>query len=524
MERKKMKMRRWVKFGNGKSLHRLRLRASLGAVVRGGVLLTSLCAVFACAHYPVNPKLEYFDAAIHGKPPTIVSPERSENLFLALAFSGGGTRAAALAYGVLEALAKINIPDPANPLQPPTSTGARSLLDEIDVISSVSGGSFTAAYYGLHKDRIFEEFMDRFLTRNINRSLLFRVFSPINWFRLASPRFGRSELAAEYYDQILFDGATFGDFAAHNSPFIQIQATDIVDGFYFGFTPYQFALICSDLAAFPVSRAVAASAAFPGAFTTIILRNHAGLCGVKEEPWVTQALEQRDVTSRTFHTATQVRAYLHPETKPFIYLIDGGIADNLGIRGPLEFVAARGGVRKTLEYLGLQQTRRMAVIVVNAQTKKTYEWGFLGKIPGLAGVLGASSSVMINRYTYETVELLRGYFREWSTEDQPPGTSIAPIDFYIIEVGFNALHDEEERHYFSNIPTTLSLPEETVNELREVAGRILYASEPFRKLVRDLGGQIPMIDSKPIGGAEGRVSSPQSAELRAAVNKATGQQ
>jgi NTE family protein len=165
----------------------------------------------------------------------------------------------------------------------------------------------------------------------------------------------------------------------------------------------------------------------------------------------------------------------------------------------------------------------MALIVVNAQTKKTYEWGFLGKIPGLGGVIVASSSVMINRYNYETVELLRRYFREWSTEDQPPGTSITPIDFYIIEVGFNALHDEQERHYFSNIPTTLSLPEETVNELREVAARILYASEPFRKLVRDLGGRMPVVDSESIAGVEGRVSSSQSAELRAAVTKATGQ-
>jgi NTE family protein len=53
-----------------------------------------------------------------------------------LTFSGGGTRAAALAYGVLKELKETTI----------VSGGQRiRLLDEVDSISSVSGGSFTAA-------------------------------------------------------------------------------------------------------------------------------------------------------------------------------------------------------------------------------------------------------------------------------------------------------------------------------------------------------------------------------------------
>ena len=464
-------------------------RVLFRAIVRGGLLLASLSILFSCAHYPVNPKLEQFDFErdLLDKPHPFASPERSDELHLALAFSGGGTRAAALAYGVLEALARVEIPGPANPRYGP-ATAKHSLLDQVDAINSVSGGSFTAAYYGLYGDRIFEDFRDRFLTRNINRALLGRHLSPINWLRLASPNFGRSDLAAEYYDKILFDGAPYGDLLAGKGPLIHIQATDIVDGIHFGFTRYQFALICSDLAAFPVARAVAASAAFPGAFTTILLRNYAGQCGAKEEPWITQALEERDITRRTYHTAKQLSTYLDPETKPFIHLLDGGIADNLGIRAPMELIAARGGARKTLKDLGLERMRRIATIIVNAETKKTREWSILGKIPGIVDVIGASSSVTISSYNFETVELLRRYAEGWSQDMSKRGSL---LDFYIIEVGFDALSDEEERRYFQNIPTTLSLSEDAVDRLREVARRILYASKPFRKLIHDLGGQIP---------------------------------
>ena len=510
-----MKLQRWVKFENGKSLHRLTLRTSLGAVVRGGVLLASLFLLFACAHYPVNPKLEQSDMSLDDISRRFSSPERSDELHLVLAFSGGGTRAATLAYGVLEALARVEIPGPANPRYG-SPNAKHSLLDQVDAINSVSGGSFTAAYYGLHKDGIFEDFMDRFLTRNINRALLFRVLSPINWFRLASPHFGRSDLAAEYYDKILFNGATYGVLLTGKGPVIQIQATDIVDGIHFGFVPHQFALICSDLAAFPVARAVAASAAFPGAFTTIVLHNYAGQCGAKLEPWISQALEERDTSRRTYRSAKQLSTYLDPEAKPFIHLLDGGIADNLGIREPMELVALRGGATKRFKDMGLERLRRVAVVIVNAETKKTREWSFLGKIPGIGDILGASSSVQISSYNFETIELLHRYAEEWSKDLGKRGS---PFDFYIIQVGFEALPDMEERRYFQNIPTTLSLPDDTVDRLREVAGRILYASDPFQKLVRDLGGRIPAIDSTPIAGAEAFLVDSNSAELERALTK-----
>lgn len=73
---------------------------------------------------------------------------------LFLAFSGGGTRAAALSYGVLEALRDTTFLDKGQKV---------SLLDNVSRISSVSGGSFTSAYYGLFGERIFRDFKEEFL-------------------------------------------------------------------------------------------------------------------------------------------------------------------------------------------------------------------------------------------------------------------------------------------------------------------------------------------------------------------------
>ena len=98
--------------------------------------------------------------------------QRSSEIGLAVAFSGGGTRAAAFSYGVLKKLRDTRY----------MNNGKESrLIDEIDFISSVSGGSFTAAYYGLYGDRIFEDYEQVFLRRNVQNALIRSLFNPLNW-------------------------------------------------------------------------------------------------------------------------------------------------------------------------------------------------------------------------------------------------------------------------------------------------------------------------------------------------------
>ncbi|MHB0983325.1 MAG: patatin-like phospholipase family protein, partial [Thiobacillus sp.] len=119
-----------------------------------GWVLAVFVLLAGCAHYPPNMPLDRHDPAYGYRFTNLASPDEADDMLVVVTFSGGGTRAAAMAYGVLEHLANTEVTRKGKP---------RRLLDEVDIISSVSGGSFTSAYYALYGERIFSDFESRFL-------------------------------------------------------------------------------------------------------------------------------------------------------------------------------------------------------------------------------------------------------------------------------------------------------------------------------------------------------------------------
>ena len=249
----------------------------------------------------------------------------SDSLFIVVSFSGGGARASALSYGVLRELART----------PVVWEGYRKrLVDEINIINALSGGSFTATYYALYHDRIFHDFEDRFLRKDWESELRSRIFRhPSNWFRLLSPYFGRAHIFAELLDEALFNGATFNDLLSSDQrPIIFLHASDMATVSRFEFNQRQFDLICSDLSKLPLSVATASSAALPLLLSPISLKNYAGQCGY--EPPLYLTAEKR--TSGGRRRQNELRSYLDAEKRPYIHLLDGGLADNIGMRSVLE--------------------------------------------------------------------------------------------------------------------------------------------------------------------------------------------
>jgi len=402
--------------------------------------------------------------------------EGSDNMLFAIAFSGGGTRAAAFGYGVLEELRDTTISIDGE---------QRRLLDEVDWVSGVSGGSFIAAYYSLYGDRIFEDFEERFLKRDVQKDLIFELAKPTNWIRLLSARFNRSDLAAEFYDREIFGGGTFGDIERAGGKKAVINATDVSTGSPFFFVQDQFDLICSDLSSFPVGRAVAASAAVPVAFPPVTLRNYGGTCGIELPAWLQESLESRRTSAvRRWINARILASYLDSSLRRYIHLVDGGLSDNLAIRNPLSEARARG-IERAHEDHGIDKpfleghVRRIVLIIVNAQTEAEVSWGLVDGAPSVPGLLAAITNSQIDRYSVETLELLMSRVRLWESRAAEVGS---PLDLYMIEISFLAVPDPEERDYLNHVPTSLHLDAADVDRLRESARRLLRQSAEFQKL------------------------------------------
>lgn len=425
------------------------------------------------SYFPVNASMQRVDKQQGYRSDRRWSPERSNDVLMIVAFSGGGTRAAAFAYGVLEELAATGIRIEGREV---------ALLDEVDHITGVSGGSFPAAYYGLHGRGIFDDFEQRFLRRNVQSSLILQLLWPWNWALLFSPYFERSDLVARYYDRVLFDHATFADLERRDGPLIQINATDLATGAPFSFIQEQFDFLCSNLSSYSVSRAVAASSAVPGPMSPLTLRNFAGRCDFETPAWIREAIASRRTFSREYVNAKNLDSYTRSRERKFIRLIDGGVSDNLGVRGPFESALLRR-VSPNTRPEDLGGLRHMVFILVNAATAPEVAWEALDESPALFDIIDQTATVQINRYTIETIELLRETFESWQAA---AASWPEPTGFHLIEVDFTKPADPLERQYLNELPTSLQLSDEAVDRLRAAGRSTLRADPVFQGLLEAL--------------------------------------
>ncbi|MEX0286133.1 MAG: patatin-like phospholipase family protein, partial [Paracoccaceae bacterium] len=369
-----------------------------------------------------------------------------EELFVGLAFSGGGTRASSFSFGMLKALQEVNRSD-SNP---------HGLLKHVQLVTGVSGGSVTAAYFGLHGPAGMNSYREKYLIQNAEKYMSTSVWNPVTIARGLSGGVNGRKTFARFLDESILGGATFDDLWRRGHATTWLNASDVANNTPFVFTQETFDALCSDLGKLPVSEAVAASAAFPLVFSPITLQAHGEACDYSEPDWLTTARFNPEATSAMQAFGRSLETYRDPEKVRYVKLLDGAITDNFGTTG---LSVARAKSQTPFGPLTEQQAvrlRRMLFLVANAGVQSDFRWtqkpGGPGGIQlGLAIANSSMSSatrlgydllrVTLDRYTEELIEWrcalppsrvrqLRGTLSGWDCAD---------LKLFVGQVSFAAL-------------------------------------------------------------------------------------
>jgi NTE family protein len=411
-------------------------------------------------------------------------PDYQDDALLALSFSGGGTRAAAFSFGVLQELDRAR------------SAAGKTLLDRVDFVSGVSGGSVTAAYFGLKKRAALSDFRERFLLRNAEEGLKTQV-SLGNIGRALAGGVNNSQLT-DWLDRNLFDGARFDALREDRRPRVWINASDIYNRTPFVFGKTAFDALCSDIRSYRVAEAVAASAAVPLAFAPIVLETYPGGCAAPMPPWLDRIRNDPNAQP-LLRSFAEAQARYRDGSMRYVKLLDGGLVDNYGLSGISIGLLAAQRPYEPLSERQAVKLRRILFLVVDAG--RGISGDFVQSLEGPSGVelVTAAADTAIDasvRSSYAAFSSLAndwsGKLKHWrcglSAADRSrlgvgPNWNCNDVNIYIERLGFDRL-GHERAGILNAIPTRFSLPTEQVDLL--IAGgadalRLSKAYQSFRQ-------------------------------------------
>ena len=395
-----------------------------------------------------------------------------DDTLIVLMFSGGGTRAAALGYGVLEQLHKQQI----------TIGGKKqSLMSNVDVVVGVSGGSVLAAYFALKGEETIPLFYKHFLHQNFQRQVVKQAFSMSNLPRLASPEYGRGDLLQEQFENYLFGKTTFRDLEMNRKgPFAIISATDMGIGEHFNFTQEYFDPMCIDLGDLRLARAVAASSSVPMVFAPITLNNNGGHC---QYTLPLQLVSDSEAGKKQLQTRKEFferfQKYSNSKNRPYIHLFDGGLTDNLGMRSLLDMTEMYP--EKILTHkIKQNKIRHIVVINVNAQNEVSSNLDKSAAVPGFRDVVSAIVNIPIDQHSQESLRRFRAFVDQWNKDKRNED-----IYFSFVSLNLKDLPPSQLRDKVLNIPTSFYLPPEDVDNLRTAAAELMKQSLDYRNLLAE---------------------------------------
>ena len=450
--------------------------------------MLTACAGFGLRNAPINSALT--DEALAGPQAAAgAAPlQESAETAIGLSFSGGGTRASAFAFGVLQELGRTD-----------ARTASRSsLIDQVSLVSGVSGGSVTAAYFALHGRETLGNFRQKFLVQDAESSLSTSV-NVTNLVLLAKGGVNDRTGLPTWLDENLFHGATFDDVLKPGRPQLWINASDIFNRTTFIYNSVNFGALCSDLRRYPLSEAVAASAAVPFIFAPIVIENYADRCTFTPPDWVYSA-DRPGAPSILRASAAAIQRYREKADVKFVKLLDGGMTDNLGLSG---FVLELAAATKPYQPLTPRQVvtlKRFLFIVVDAGRPPGGDLAKEADSPELMDLIQAVSDTAVDSNVRAAYDAFVGEMEKWrermidyrcgltppevaSLRGSTDGWDCRNLSLQVAKVSFDQMREPSVRTRLEKIPTRFKLPKDDVDLLISSAGSLLRQNQNYKEFL-----------------------------------------
>ena len=436
-----------------------------------------------------------------------IDPASPDRPVILMTFSGGGSRAAALAESVLREMAAISYT---------AADGNHVLTEDVKLISSVSGGSVTAAWFGLHRDPLhpdgdLDDLRNDFLTKDNMAALELDAVNPITWFGLVTGRITRIEAEEALFNQRLFHGATLAALNQPAKPYIALNATDMAGGESFAMIPRRFDDVCSNYDALPIATAVSASAAFPILLTPVAFQNFSQGCTgrLRNGEWIRFALSNPYTPYLNLPEYKDARYANDLRRAPdafrdikYLYFLDGGLTDNLGTQSLRSAMIAPYDDAGVLRAINQGKIRRLVIIVINARSDPKVKLYQQQSQPGLVDQIEAVTSVPIDANTASLQIALSGLLDELSSAavEAAIQAKFHDMKVYGITVDYDQIPADTPAHRTlrekaKNVPTAWSLTTPQL-QVTEEAGRFLLRRHPcYRALLADLQAVQPLSEA-----------------------------
>jgi len=411
-----------------------------------------------------------------------------------IAISGGGSRAADLGWVILKDLRELSY----------TSNGqSRRLIDDVAVVSSVSGGSVIAAYFGLYGPDGLDHFADDFLAADNMRTLGIDADSPLTWLRVAVAGPYDIDVMEQLFDKQLFHNKTFSELNQAGKPFVILNATDMGGGEVFAFTPSRFDDVCSDFDKEPISVGVTASAAFPILFSPVAFQNYSATdCPSRPTPqWITTELTGNSepyINLEQYKKARYANDLRYGGDRfrdiQYLHFSDGGLADNLGVHSLMDAIFSPSNIPTyLLTDINDGYIKKIVVIIINARSDPSSPIYQSPSPAGLIDTIEGVTAIPIDAATASAnsqAETLLAELKQ-AAAAAPVDAEFGGLKVYDVEIDFDQLRstDEQQKMLRDNaktIPTSLTISKENQRVI-EQAGQILLRQHPcFQKFLVDM--------------------------------------